>query len=53
VNSVTNAVYTLQFKDDIAAASWSSLTDVPGTGSMLTFEDTTGGGARFYRVQAH
>jgi hypothetical protein len=52
LQSVTNGVYTLQFKDAIDAGAWTSLPDADGTGDSLTLEDDNASGARFYRVQA-
>jgi uncharacterized delta-60 repeat protein len=51
-DSVTNAVYTLQFKETIDADTWTALPDTDGTGSSLTLEDDNSSNARFYRVQA-
>jgi len=50
--SVTNGVYTLQFKDSIDADAWTSLPDANGTGDSLMLEDDNASAARFYRVQA-
>jgi hypothetical protein len=50
--SVTNGVYTLQFKESIGADAWTSLPDANGTGDSLMLEDDNASAARFYRVQA-
>jgi hypothetical protein len=51
-NSVTGAVYRLQFTDDIAAMNWNDVTnDVVATETQTTLAVSTGSTAqRFYRI---
>jgi hypothetical protein len=47
-NGVT---YTIQYKDDLNAASWSTLTTIPGDGAVKSFTDPGAAVAqRFYQV---
>jgi uncharacterized delta-60 repeat protein len=50
--SVSNVVYTLQFKETMDAGEWNSLPDADGNDDELTLEDDNASSARFYRVQA-
>jgi uncharacterized delta-60 repeat protein len=51
VGSVSGFNYTLQYKNSVQEASWTSLPAVAGTGGAITLTDTTPGTARFYRVE--
>ena len=44
--------YTIQYKDSLTAASWTTLQSYPSTTSQqtITYTDPTGTGTRFYRV---
>ncbi|HEY4414650.1 MAG TPA: hypothetical protein VGO57_03075 [Verrucomicrobiae bacterium] len=46
--------YTLVYKNDLTDTGWSTVTSVPGDGSVKTLTDTTATGVahRFYAVQA-
>lgn len=50
--SVTNAIYRLQFKENFDSTAWTSLSDIDGTGADVTLEDPAANSTRFYRVQA-
>jgi uncharacterized delta-60 repeat protein len=52
LQSETNAVYTLQFKESLDSDTWTSLPDATGTGDSLILEDDNGSSSRFYRIQA-
>ena len=49
--SVTGYIYTVQYKNNVTDAGWTTLTTRTGTGSTLTVADPTGA-HRFYRVVA-
>lgn len=50
-NSVSNKTYRVEFKDDLAAESWSSLPpDVTATGSTSFKTDTLGLTTRYYQI---
>jgi hypothetical protein len=52
--SVTGYGYTVQYKNNITDATWTTLTTRSGTGSIITVTDSTSSNAhRFYRVAAH
>jgi hypothetical protein len=44
--------YSIQYKDSLGAASWTTLQSYPSTTSQqtITYTDPTGIGTRFYRV---
>ena len=47
----TGFTYTVQYKNNLSDASWTTLSSVSGTGSPATVSDTaTGVAHRFYRV---
>jgi len=50
-NTQAGASYTVQYKDNLTDANWSTLTTVQGTGGSVTATDTTSGVHRFYRIQ--
>ncbi len=44
--------YRLQFKDDLAAETWTDLSEVTATATLTSLTDTIGGATqRFYRIQ--
>lgn len=50
--SQTGFNYTVQYKTNITAATWQTLSTTPGTGSPLDVTDPSGVGQRYYRVSA-
>lgn len=52
VESVGDAVYALQFKEDLNSDGWTSLPETQGTGQTITLEDSEPAAGRFYRIQA-
>jgi hypothetical protein len=42
--------YTVYYKNDLSDATWSTLTSLPGDGSVKTVNDGITGSKRFYRV---
>lgn len=44
--------YTVFYKNSLTDPTWTTLTSVPGDGSIKTVNDSSGGAARFYRVGA-
>ena len=52
MNSILGLNYTLEYKNALTDASWTSiLPAVPGTGGTIVLKDTTAPGTqRFYRV---
>jgi YD repeat-containing protein len=49
--SVAGKVYRLQYKDDLSAANWSSISgDVTASGTLSSKIDSTAQNRRFYRV---
>ena len=48
--SVTGYTYTVQYKNKLTDATWTTLTTISGTGSTLTATDSHGLANRFYRV---
>lgn len=47
--STPNRSYTVDYKDDVAAATWTVLTNVIATGTSTVVSDPGGPGARLYR----
>ena len=51
IQTQNGATYTVQFKDDLNAATWSTLTTIIGDGTVKTFSDPGPTvGQRFYRI---
>ncbi len=52
-NSVLGRLYTVQYSDNLSAASWLPLSpaNMPGTGSSMQITDTSPSTRRFYRLQ--
>jgi hypothetical protein len=51
-NGDANAHYTIQYKNSVSTASWSTLTTVTGTGTAMTVHDASGSSGRVYRIQS-
>jgi uncharacterized delta-60 repeat protein len=52
VETAADAVYALEFKEDLQSPTWIALPGVDGTGQPLTLEDSQSGSQRYYRIQA-
>jgi hypothetical protein len=52
IGSEADALYVLEFTDDLNSAAWTSLPETAGTGQTITLEDPDAGSGRFYRIQA-
>ena len=51
--SITGSRYTVQFTGNLASGTWSNVagyTDLPGTGSVMSFSEKMPGTVRYYRV---
>jgi hypothetical protein len=51
-NSAANRNYTVEYKTDIVATNWLTLTNLTATGPSATVTDPAGATSRFYRVGA-
>jgi hypothetical protein len=52
VESVADAVYVLEFKEDLKGGGWTSVAETQGSGQTITLEDAEPASGRFYRIQA-
>ncbi|HUS37270.1 MAG TPA: delta-60 repeat domain-containing protein [Verrucomicrobiae bacterium] len=52
VESAADALYTLEFKEELNTGAWTPLPETEGTGQLITLEDAEAGTGRFYRIQA-
>ena len=52
VESVADAVYALEYKQDLNGDGWTSLAETQGSGQTITLEDAEPASGRFYRIQA-
>jgi hypothetical protein len=49
----TGQFYHVQYRDDLAVGPWSALvSNIPGSGALMSISDTNVSTARFYRVRA-
>jgi hypothetical protein len=47
----TNVPYAVQFKDNLNATTWNTLTTLPATGPFLSYTNTMGGGQGYYQIR--
>jgi hypothetical protein len=51
-NAAPNRSYTIEYQDNLEAATWNTLTTVaPGSGGSVQVTNSTAGGHRFYRIR--
>jgi hypothetical protein len=49
--SVTGKQYVIERSPSLASPNWTSIATNSGTGTIMEFHDSSGGGIRFYRVR--